>query len=156
MGLFGLLAGWDQNKAANNAVLANHLLQQLGWKQKQDIAKLIVENMCRNRFAATDALDSLNRACRVTQMNFIALACSDLGIEPSIASSTWLPIPNPFSVGGHTKEEDISFSVRWYEKKSGVRINWPGDDLKVDFLTWYNGQPDAKPKSGEKLTATAR
>jgi hypothetical protein len=89
-------------------------------------------------------------------MNFIVLACNDLGIEPPIDDRVgWRPIRNPYSVGGHTKERDISAVVRWFAKNKGVSVDWPGDDVGVDFLSWYAGQADAKPKRGENMTATA-
>jgi hypothetical protein len=94
---------------------------------------------------AEDVLRELNNNCRVTQMNFIALACINLGIEPPIPNSCWLPIRNPYSVGGYTKETDISFAVRLFARKSGVSINWPGDDVKVDFLGWYDDQAVQSP-----------
>jgi hypothetical protein len=157
MGLFGLLTGWDQNKAANNAVLASHLAEHLDGEQKKAIATLIANSILRfrTRGSAEVILRELNKNCRVTQMNFIALACNDLGIQPLIKGSDWLSVRNPYLVGGYTKEKDISFSVRWYEKRSGVRVNWPGDDVKVDFLNWYIGPTGAKPKRGEDTTATA-
>ncbi len=151
MGLISLLTGWDQNKAATNAVLASHLLARLDRQQKQNIATLIADHLKSSRDTAEDVLRALNNNCRVTQMNFIALACNDLGIEPPI--SCWLPIRNPYLVGGYTKETDISFAVRLFARKNGVSINWPGDDVKVDFLGWYDGQAGAKPKRGENLTA---
>jgi hypothetical protein len=47
MGLIGLLTGWDQNKAATNAVLASHLLAQLNRQQKQNIATLIADQILK-------------------------------------------------------------------------------------------------------------
>lgn len=149
MGLIGLFTGLDQWQAAKNAVLASHLLPRLDRQQKEIIAALIADHL---RGTAEDVLRELNNNCRVTQMNFIALACSDLGIEPPIPNSSWQPIRNPYSVGGYTKERDISLQVRWFALKNGVSINWPGDDVKVDFLDWYEGQAGA-PKHGENLTA---
>ena len=74
MALFGLLTGWDQNKAANNSVLASHLAEQLDWKQKQSIAALIANKILQSRSRGTseDMLRELNDECRVVQMNFIA------------------------------------------------------------------------------------
>ena len=87
-------------------------------------------------------------------MNFVALACNDLGIEPPL-NYFWYPIRNPYAVGGHTKERDISISVRWFEKNRGVRISWPGDDVKVDFASWYDGEAGAKAERGADVTVTA-
>jgi hypothetical protein len=148
----------DQNKAAINAVLASHLLARLDRQQKQNIATLIVDQILKSRYRATaeDVLRKLNNNCRVTQMNFIALACNDLGIEPPIPKSCWLPIRNPYSVGGHTKETDISSTVRWFARRNGVSINWPGDEVKVDFLGWYGRPSGCETKSRREFDGAAQ
>lgn len=157
MGLIGLLTGWDQNKAAINSVLATHAASKLDLQQKRDVARLIAKHILdsRNRGTAEAVLQELNNECRVIQMNFIALACNELGIAPKLSSTSWLPIRNPYSVGTHTKEEDISASVKWFESRTGVRINWPGDEVKEDFLAWYHGRAGEKPMRGEDVTAIA-
>lgn len=158
MGFIGLITGFDQDKAATNAVLASHLLPGLDKQQKKNIATLIAEQILNSRYRGTadDVLRELNNNCRVTQMNFIAMACNDLGVKPPIDDGVgWRHVSNPYSVGGHTKERDISAVVRWFARKNGVSINWPGDDVKVDFLDWYEGSAGAKPQRGENLTATA-
>ena len=153
MGLFGLLTGWDQDKAADNAVQANHLLPRLNEQQKKEIVTHIANKISifyGGRKPNEKILRDLSNDCRVTQLNFVALACNDLGIEPPIQDGVgWRSIRNPYAVGGHTKERDISACVRWFAKRYGVSINWPGDDVKLDFRTWYSGQDDAEPKRRE-------
>ena len=140
MGVLGLLTGWDQDQAATNAVLANHLWARLDSEQKRIIIKLIVYNHLKNnnRRSIDDIIYILNEQCRVTQMNFVALACRDLGIEPPIDDRVgWRNIRNPYSVGGHTKKRDISAVIRWFARNKGVSVDWPGDNVKIDFLSWY-------------------
>ena len=149
MGLIGLLTGWDQDKAAGNAVLASHLLSRVNRQQKENIAGLIASHILKSRYRGTaeDVLRELNGDCRVTQMNFVALACRDLGIAPPFDDSVgWRNIRNPYMVGGHTKPRVINVSIWYINKNFCIHIDWPGDEVTIDFLSWYNGQEDAKPK----------
>ncbi len=67
MGLIGLLTGWNQDKAAGNAVLASHLLSRVDRQQKENIAGLIANHIIESghRGTAEDVLRVSNRECRV-------------------------------------------------------------------------------------------
>lgn len=143
MGFISLLTGWDQDKAAGNAVLVSHLLLSLDRQQKRNIAGFMANHVIKSGYRGTveDVLRALNRECRVTQLNCVACACENLGIAPPINDDVgWRSIKNPFVAGGHTKSRWIDANISYIKKTFGIDIDWPGDEVRVDFLAWYAGQ----------------
>ena len=142
MEILGLLTGWDQDKAACNAVMASHLLESMESSTKTQIARLLGERLVECRLAKTPeaALAHISKSCRVTQMNFISNACKTLSIQPLLRDGVgWREVQNPFAVGGRTKERDISATIRFMQKQNpAAKITWPGDDEAIDFTKWYN------------------
>jgi hypothetical protein len=81
MGFFGSLIGWDQTMGATNAVLAHHLLLQANSSQLRAIASEVgrIVLSVRPSQQVEALLVELNKSDRVVQMNFVALACDNLG-----------------------------------------------------------------------------
>lgn len=86
MGLFGAMFGWDKSMGANNAVLASHLLENISEDLKLEITNqiILIIRSVYPRMTEEQALLDLNNALRVAQLNFVALACDNLGIPPLI------------------------------------------------------------------------
>lgn len=82
---------------------------------------------------------------RAAQLNLVAMACASLGIEPRINDGIgWRRVKQPHISGGAVKPIHIELIVKHIKRKTGVTVEWPGDDVKIDFLGWYKGRADTK------------
>jgi hypothetical protein len=139
MGLLGRLTGWDQYNEAFNAVMASHLIDTADADLRQKIAKQIVDLLLMKMTGTTEGLlADLSREPRIVQMQFVALACNSLGIAPNIPNMCFSKVLSPYRAEGSATEDDFASVVRFLQKVRGVRINWPGDSVKVDFIKLYN------------------
>lgn len=136
MGLIGRLTGWDQFGAQQNAVLASHLLDTITPDLKQKIAAHIVNRLFEiyhRRRTVEELLEDLNNEPRGLQMQFVALACIDLGISPNIKNHAFTYIANPYQARDWASDKEVGYTVQSTQKVSGIAVNWPGNDVKVDF-----------------------
>ena len=140
MGILGSLFGWDQSMGAMNAVLASYLIEKANRAERQRIAKEvanIISSVQRKLFvnghAPDGTLEAISKESRVIQMNFIALACDNLGIAPPVPNRTWARLKNPYQMEYQVDAERISAAVGVIGKTDKVVIVWPGNDAKVDF-----------------------
>ena len=100
MGFFAtLFKGTKGFSAATNALLAEHMLSEMDEDAKREIRDQIAYIFRAGGFPnITDELIErrFNSASRFVQLNFIALALNDLGIEPSFKGEFWHEVRNPF------------------------------------------------------------
>lgn len=138
MGFFGTLIGWDQSNGAVNAVLASYLIEKADRADRIKVAKEVVNIIASVQRRSLDLiLQNISTQSRVVQMNFIALACDNLYIEPPVRNNVWSRVDNPYRVGSDVDEHRISAAVYAIEKQDGVRITWPGDSVRIDFKKMY-------------------
>lgn len=134
MGFFGSLIGWDQSNGAVNAVLASYLIEKADCSTRIKIAKEVANIIASVQRQSVDLiLQDIGKQSRVVQMNFIALACDNLNIDPPVRNNVWSRVGNPYRVGGDIDENRISAAVYAIEKQDGVRITWPGNAARIDF-----------------------
>ena len=139
MGLFGSLTGWDQDKAAGNAVLANHLLPYLSKNERIDVLNVMVKALGSGKVDEY-VIKIINRNSRVSQLNCVAMACGYLGIAPKLDDGVgWRNVKQPQFSGENVRKTNIEATVNYLKKKTGVLIDWPGDDVKIDFSSWHDG-----------------
>lgn len=138
MGLFGSLTGFDPAMGATNALLASHLLDISNVATRQEIAREALRfiSQFRRGVPVDEVLDQLSEMSRVTQMNFVALACDNLGIAPQQSGYVWWRAKNPHVVGRQVTECNLSVAVSMLEK-DGHRVSWPGDEARIDFKQLY-------------------
>jgi hypothetical protein len=141
MGFFGSLIGFDQAMGAVNAVLASYLIEKADADTKKRIAQEVVRIVQGvQRGAAPDLiLEDTSQQSRVVQMNFVALACDNLGIDPPVPNSPWTRLGNPYRIGTQVDPTRISVAIALIEKENGVRVSWPGNTVRVDFKKMYSG-----------------
>ena len=140
MGLLGRLTGWDQQKDAHNAVVGSHLADTAHADAKRRIAERIVEiqRQVKGRYAGSldDILRDLDSQPRSVQMNFVALACNSLGIQPNVHGLYFNEVQNPYLAKGEATTERIDFVVRYVNARYPVQVGWPGNDRRVSFSAW--------------------
>lgn len=139
MGFFGLFLGWDQSMGAVNAVLGSHLIEKTDAGTRKKISKEVADIVMRvrQRQQLEAILDEITTKNRVVQMNFVALACDNLGIDPPVRNNVWTRVKNPYLIGSQVDATRISLAVQAIEKQDGVRVVWPGNDVRVDFKKMY-------------------
>ena len=135
MGLISSMFGWDKSMGANNAVLASHLLDNIGENIKLEITDqiLLIIKSVYPRMTDQQALLDLNNASRVAQLNFVALACDNLGILPLIKNNVWTRIKNPHQVANQVDIDRINVAIATVLVQDGVQINWPGNNVRINF-----------------------
>lgn len=139
MGILGSLFGWDQSMGAMNAVLASHLIENSNRAERQKIAGQVVKiiSSVQHRQSADTILEAISVEPRVVQMNFIALACDNLGIAPPIRNNVWARVENPYRIGEQVDANRISAAIQSLEKQDGIRVIWPGNDARISFKRMY-------------------
>lgn len=138
MGLFKSLMGVDKHEGAINAVLANHLIETCD----ADFARKIVKQIASIQMSMgsgmgsneREAIEKLNTRSRITQTNFIALACNSLGIPPNIPGYVFYVVENPFRAGSNITEEHINAAYVSIRRVFGLLTPWPGDSQSIDLL----------------------
>jgi hypothetical protein len=137
MGFFSSLFGWDQSMGALNAVLASHLIENSSLATNKLIAKQVIEIMrsVNTNMSDEKVIADLNKANRVVQMNFIAIACDNLGIPPKVPNNVWTRIKNPYLIGQQVDESAIEASIDAIFRQDKCRITWPGNQKQINFNT---------------------
>lgn len=154
MGLFSRAIGWDSQKHSHNAVLANHLVSVANPALKAELAKRLIWLQKQVRAPGSNQSDEsilreLSREPRVVQMNFIALACSSLGLPSLLNGIEFAQISNPFRAKSDHNPDRIKVAIQNLSRISGVRLSWPDSPLSIDLVEWLQPKlrDDARPSS---------
>jgi hypothetical protein len=139
MGLIGFLTGRDQYKAATNAVLAQHFLAQLDGVQRRAIIMSIIKRLkSKYHYTDEDIVLRLNNDDRICQLNLVAHACRDLQIPPTLDDGRgWRRLRHPLISAGFVKQKQLESAVDHIRQKTGISVDWPGSDVRIDFLPWW-------------------
>lgn len=143
MGFFSSLFGWDKSMGALNAVLANHLIENGSATTNKLIAIQVIEIVRSVNPNMSDemVIADLNKANRVVQMNFIAIACDNLGIPPMAPNNVWTRIQNPYLIGQQVDEHAINASIDAVSRQDKCSLTWPGNQKQIDFNSFLqNGR----------------
>jgi hypothetical protein len=134
MGIFGSLFNSSNTMAAINAVMANHVLEHTSQTQRKHIAsevvKIISSVQKRDRLRI---IEDLNDRDRVTQLNFVALACDNLGINAPFKKCDWTRIKNPFATARDMPEIMIDSAIVAIKRDDQTTITWPGVSKSINF-----------------------
>lgn len=149
MGFIGELTGWDQFGARQNAVLATHLLDTTNPDLKQKITTHIIDHLFEiyhERRSVEELIEDLNNRPRGVQMQFIALACIDLGISPNIRNHAFTYVKNPYRAKDWASDKEVGYIVVSTKRLIAAHpelyaatgaVNWPGNNAKVDFTKLF-------------------
>jgi hypothetical protein len=153
MGLISSMFGWDKAMGANNAVLASHLLDNVSENIKEEIVDqiILIIKSVNPRMTDEQALLDLNNAPRVAQLNFVAIACDNLGISPLIKKNVWTRIKNPYHVANQVDIDRINSAIAAVLVQDRVQINWPGNNVKINFSRKLNNKLNNNIKNITKL-----
>jgi len=160
MGLLGRMTGWNQTKDAHNAVLASYLAETASAEMKREIANrliLIMQRASRGRVDDSQSiLEDLSTRPRIVQMNFIALACNSLGIPPGVGGLSFADTDNPYLADDQRSLDRIGVAINDLSRRSRQRLDWPGNDVRVDFLSWAGFQLGVSSGVGGGARATSQ
>lgn len=119
---------------ATNALLVELTLPQLTASQRTQLKACVVEVLRRGRFLNMQgeiALDNLNQATRVAQLNFLALAMKELGYKPPLKNEVLHKVRNPFDPN-LAPEDALRAVARRLKWKHGVEITIGPDSISFD------------------------
>jgi hypothetical protein len=138
----GFLTGRDQDKAATNAVLAQHILERLDNAQKKAIITSIINRLKRKyNYSDEDVVLSLNQDDRICQLNLIALACRELQMPPPVSDGRgWRRLRHPLISAGSVKQKHLDSAKEYIHQTTGISVDWPGSNVKIDFIPWYQSK----------------
>lgn len=145
MGFLGRITGWDQQKDAHNAVLANYLADTASPELRREIVKRLV--LIQQQVRAAGAGDphaivaDLSNRPRIVQMNFIALACNSMGIPSGLNGLNFEGVENPYRSDNDSSLNRIGVALDDLSRRSGRQLSWPGNHVRIDFLTWGGFRP---------------
>ncbi len=127
MGLLGSLFGWDQSMAALNAVLAYQFITKCNQEQKALVTReviTIISSVQRNR-SEQEIINQFNQELLLVQMNFVALACDNLGFSPLIPNNVWTRVKNPYVLASKISPLHIDSALEAIRKQDGYSLTWP-------------------------------
>jgi len=100
MGLLGRMVGWDQQKEAHNAILANHFVENANMELRKKVVQQLViiqHNVTSRRVEKANLIiGELSQQSRIIQMNFVALACNGIGVAPALNGLQFESVQNPY------------------------------------------------------------
>lgn len=133
--------------AALNAVMGSHVMECSDHSTKVIIADEIAKIIASARYeklSKESILSELNQESRVVQMNFVALACDNLGIPPPFKNSYWERIQNPYVTGSQVTELVIEGAIKAFNKEGNSGIIWPGISASFNFKLLYVSDSEIK------------
>lgn len=136
MGLLRTLTGWDKTMAAVNAVMGSYLMENSDIPTKIMITNEIISIISTVRYGKVSKetiLSELSKDSRVIQMNFVALACDNLGIPPPFKNTYWERIKNPYAVGSQVEEVRVESAISSIQRDDPKEISWPGISTSFNF-----------------------
>jgi hypothetical protein len=148
MGFLGRMTGWGRQKDAHNAVLADHLAKTASAELKKAIAERLVVIQQQAVGGGSGSPEMLLRGLsyrpRIVQMNFIALACNSMGIPPGLPGQSFVAVENPYLADNDSSLARIGVALDDLSRRSGQHLNWPGNDERIDFLSWAGLERDCE------------
>lgn len=139
MGLFGNLIGFVTGAGyggagAQNAHLAELAIKKLSDSDKKRVAEKVIEmgvQASGHRQNAEQYCGHFNRKERLCQLNVIALALSQLNINPVIGE-LWMQVSNPFTL--NIDSTDIKANAAYLLKKHNLKVSVGTD--QIDIRKW--------------------
>ena len=119
--------GYDQSMAVVNAVLANQFITSCDQKQNALVSSQIITiiSSVQRKKSQQEVIRKLNTEPLLVQMNFVAIACDNLGIQPIVPSNVWTRINNPYSLISKVTNYHIEAALEPIKKQDGYSLTWP-------------------------------
>lgn len=159
MGFFSSLTGWDKSMAALNAVMGSYVMENSVHSTKvmitDEIAR-IISSAQYGKLSKESILSGLNQESRVIQMNFVALACDNLHIEPPFKNSYWERLKNPYTASSQVNEASIEGAIKAFRTEGNAGITWPGTSASFDFLSLYSLDGESKHTNNQGALNTTK
>lgn len=136
MGFLSRISGFDNHLAAINIILANKFYDSSSSEEKYDAVREIVrvQRQIKGRGAGElrEILRDLDSQPRTVQMQFIALACRNMGVTTEMKTIDFYLVENPYRAK-HISDEKILDTARVLSRQTHVSYSWPGMDQIISF-----------------------
>ena len=133
MGLLGRLFGIPSFDGSTNALLVELTLPTLTDPQRSELkirSIQFVQNIGAAGMSPEMALDALNQASRMTQLNVLALAMKELRYLPALSSERLRSVRDPFAPD-LVNEHALRAVARRFKWKYGVEAS-----LSIESITF--------------------
>jgi hypothetical protein len=126
MGLFGWLSGTDKYGAAQSALIAKYMYNQMSPAEREDIRLKAIEVLQYGGFPPEYAAERIDRLNELERFCLYSTTMAMAGIPPALKgilyNDEWYPIKNPFVA---LIKADKQLMAAQYEihKKHGIRIS---------------------------------
>lgn len=126
MGLFGWLSGADKYGAAQSALIAKYMFNQMSQSEREDIRKKAIDVLQYGGFPRDYALERIDRLTEAERYCLYSTTMAMAGIPPALKGilykDEWYPIKNPFSaLIDATKQLDAAQNEIF--RKHGIKIS---------------------------------
>jgi hypothetical protein len=133
--LANMLSGGAGIAGANNAHLAELVIQNLSISEKKIVATRIADITRRSGFPnMTDAqaYDMFNSNERLAQLNLIALAFNEMGFPSPVPGESWMPVARPLMPS--TDAKDLETNAGHFRRKYGKTVSV--GSKSIDIWSW--------------------
>lgn len=136
-------------------MLASYLAETASPELRREIVKRLI--LIQQQVRAAGAGDphaivaDLSNRPRIVQMNFIALACNSMSIPSGLNGLHFEGVENPYRSENDSSLSRIGVALDDLSRRSGRQLSWPGNHVKIDFLTWggFRGEARAAGATGK-------
>ena len=121
---------------AINAVMAYHYLERSDVDARKKVARevaRIIQSVNRHR-EEKEILEGISENALIVQMNFVALACDNMGIAPPLRNCVWSRVSNPYLSNIKVKDFQITAAVAVIQQDDGIVVHWPGNEARINFV----------------------
>ena len=126
MGLFGWLSGADKYGAAQSALIAKYMFNQMNQTEKEDIENKAIDVLQYGGFPRDSALRTMTRLKEAERYCLYSTTMAMMGISPSLKGilykDEWYPIKNPFGALINAEKQLTAAQYEIY-RKHGIKIS---------------------------------
>jgi len=136
---------------ALNAVMAHYVLLNSEPSIRTKIAKEVeaVMTSVYPRHSWEKVCQTLAEGNYVVQLNFVALACDNLGISPP-GNNAWTRPKNPFALQSQIRSDHIDIAIHALEKQDKIKSSWSLLKNAVNFENLLDGKHPYKVPTPDK------
>jgi len=126
MGLFGWLSGADKYGAAQSALIAKYMFNQMSQSEREDIRNKAIDVLQYGGFPRDYAIERIDRLTEAERYCLYSTTMAMAGIPPALKGvlykDEWYPIQNPFTALLNS-EKQLKAAEYEIKRKYGIEIS---------------------------------
>jgi len=126
MGLFGWLSGADKYGAAQSALIAKYMFNQMNQAEREDIRNKAIDVLQYGGFPRDYAVERIDRLTEAERYCLYSTTMAMAGIPPFLKGilykDEWYPIKNPFTALIDAEKQLVAAQHEIFQKH-GIKIS---------------------------------